>query len=206
MYKFGKKNSKPKLKRIFLTKDNRYLRWSSQLKKTDKKQVEVTTITRVEGGMKSDVFEQVMNLPRDANFSLNPNLAISIYYEPSNQKPKTLNLIATVNMHHQIWIQGLRRLSKVCRSGGDPGNIIEIFHSITKTVDDHDLSTPVKSASKSFRWEKINPELMETRSVSPPKEVLEVEITTGSGVQKRAFSKSMPARPNSLNFAVKSWV
>jgi len=202
MYKFGKKNSKPKLKTIYLSKDNRYLKWSSQLKKADKKQVEVTTIKRVEGGIKSDVFEQVMNLPRDGNFSLNPNLAISIYYEPTPQKPKTLNLIATVSMHHQIWIEGLRRLSKICKSGGDPGNIIEIFHSIVKTVDYHH-SSPVKTESKSFRWEKINPDVNEARSVSPSREVLEVEITTGSGVQKRAYSKLMPAKPS---FAAKSWV
>jgi len=201
MYKFGKKNTKPKLKTVFLTKDNRYLKWSSQLKKSEKKQVDITAITRVEGGMKSAVYEQVMNLPRDNNFALNPNLAISIYYETGSQKSKTLNMVATVNMHHQIWIEGLGKLVKVCRSGGDPENIVEIFHNITTSAEDVNSTSLLPREAKSFRWEKINADHNEARSVSPDRDC--VEIVTGSGVQKRPYSKSLPGKSN---FLTKAWV
>jgi len=200
MYKFGKKNSKPKLKTVFLSKDNRYIKWSSQLKKAEKKQVEVAAITRVEGGMKSEVYDQVMHLPKDGNLTLNSNLAISIYYETGSQKSKTLNMVATLNMHHQIWIEGLRKLSTVCRSGGDPGNIIEIFLNIGG-ADYENSSALMPRESKSFRWEKIDPGYSEARSVSPNRDC--VEIITGSGVQKRPYSKSLPGKSN---FLAKSWV
>lgn len=201
IYKFGKKNSKPKLKTVFLSKDNKHLKWSSQLKKADKKQVEIASITRVEGGMKSEVFDQVMHLPRDASLSLNPNLAISIYYDAGSNKTKTLNMVATVRMHQQIWIEGLRKFSKVCRSGGNPENIIEIFINITSSAEDHDTTSLMPAESKSFRWEKINPDQEDGRPTSPSREC--VEITTGSGVTKRPYSKSLPSKPN---FLAKSWV
>jgi len=201
MYKFGKKNSKPKLKKVFLAKDNKALRWGSQIKKADKKQLEIASITRVEGGMKSEVYEQLLLLPRDRNFTLNPNLAISIYYETGSQKTKTLNMVATVNMHHQIWIEGLRKLVKVCKSGGNPENIVEILQNIPNIADFDNSSSILPNESKSFRWETINPESNEARTASPKQEC--VEITTGSGVQKRAYSKSLPGRSNYL---AKSWV
>jgi len=201
MYKFGKKNSKPKLKKVFLTKDNKSLRWGGQLRKADKKQLEIASITRVEGGMKSEVYEQVLHLPRDRNFTLNPNLAISIYYETGSQKAKTLNMVATVNMHHQIWIEGLRKLVKVCKSGGDPENIIEIIHNIPNIANFDKSSSILPSESKSFRWETINPDYNGARTATPKQDF--VEITTGSGVQKRAYSKSLPGRSN---YMAKSWV
>jgi len=198
LYKFGKKNSKPKLKTVFLSKDNKYLKWSSQLKKADKKQVEIAAIARVEGGIKSEVFDQVMHLPRDASLSLNPNLAISIYYDTCSNKTKTLNMVATSRAHQQIWVEGLRKFSKVCRSGGKPDDVIQIIHNITSGAEDLDV---LPREQKSFRWEKINPDTSEGRLSSPSREC--VEITTGSGVQKRPYSKSVPSKPS---FITRSWV
>jgi len=201
MYKFGKKNSKPKLKKLFLAKDNKSLRWG-QLKKADKKQLEIAVITRVEGGMKSEVYRQVLHHARDRNFALNPNLAISIYYETGSQKSKTLNMVATVNMHHQIWIEGLGKLLKVCKSGGDPEHIVEIFHNITTCSEDVNSTSLLPREAKSFRWEKINTDHNEARSVSPDRDCL--EIVTGSGVQKRPYSKSLPGKSNFVT--KKAWV
>jgi len=204
MYKFGKKNSKPKQKTVYLSKDNRYLKWSSNLKKSEKTQVAIASIKRIEGGTRSEVYEQVLRLPRDGPLSLKPSFAISIYYEASPLKTKTLNLIATVNMHHQILMEGLRRLVKVCKSGGDPGNIVEIFHNINRSPDYHDSCSHLQREQKSFRWEKIQQDLGGPRSVSPTREC--VEITTGTGVKLRPFSRSLPTMPPSSKSSVTAWV
>jgi len=193
MWKFGKKNSKPKQKNVHLSKDNSYLKWSSNLKKADKTQVKIATIIRVEGGIKSEVYDQVMRISRDGHFALKPNLAISVYYKSTPQTTKTLNLVATTNSQQQILLEGLRRLLKVCRSGGDPENVVEIFHNI-RTGSDY---------QKFFRWEKIQGNQSRPHSVSPRREC--VEITTGTGVKLRPFSKSSPARPPSSNSAT-AWV
>jgi len=204
MYKFGKKNTKPKQKTVYLSKDNRHLKWSSNLKKAEKTQVEIATITKVEGGMKSEVYEQVMRFPRDGHFELKPSLAISVYYEASPLNAKTLNLVATSNAQQQVLLEGLGRLVKVCRSGGDPGNIVEIFHNVNRGADyQQDSSSQIQTKEQKFRWERIEQDERGPRSVSPRREC--VQITTGTGVQLRPFSRSLPARPPSSK-SVTAWV
>jgi len=204
MYKFGKKNSKPKQKTVYLSKDNRYLKWSSNLKKAEKKQVEIATITKVEGGKKSEVYDLV-RIPRDGPPILKPSLAISVYYEATPLTTKTLNLVATVTAHQQILLEGLRRLVKICRSGGEPGNVAEIFHNISGGPDyQRDSCSHLQTREqKSFRWEKIWQDGGGPRSVSPKREC--VQITTGTGVKLRPFSRSLPARPPSSKSAT-AWV
>jgi len=204
MYKFGKKNSKPKQKTVYLSKDNRHLKWSSNLKKAEKTQVEIATIMRVEGGVKSEVYDQVRRISRDGHFEMKPSLAISVYYDVTPLIRKTLNLVATTNWQKQILLEGLRRLVKVCRSGGDPGNVIEIFHYINMgPAYQQDSSHLQTGAQKSFRWERIQQDDSGPHSVSPRQEF--VEITTGTGAKLRPFSRSLPSRPPSSNSAT-AWV
>jgi len=205
MYKFGKKNSKPKQKTVYLSKDNRYLKWSSNLKKADKTQVEIATITKVEGGMKSEVYDLLERIPRDGPLTLKPSLAISVYYEATPTTTKTLNLVATVIAHQQILLEVLRRLVKLCRSGADPGNVVEIYHHISGGPDyKQDSCSHLQTREqKSFRWERIMQEGGGPRSVSPKREC--VQITTGTGVKLRPFSRSLPARPPSFKSST-AWV
>lgn len=195
MYKFGKKLTKPRQRTVYLSRDNRHLKWASPFKKADETQVEVASISRVEHGDKSDVYNQARELATDG--VVKPSLAITVHYEASSGKQKTLNLLAILPLHHMIWVEGLTRLNKVCKSGADPGNVIELFQAVSRDSrtsleqEFTNVSTTSKKDTKNkFRWEKIalgNAE-EQKRRVSSPRGQRPVEITTASGRTQRSFS------------------
>jgi len=199
MYKFGKKLTKPRQRTVYLSRDNRYLKWASPFKKADETQVEVASISRVDHGEKSDVYNQARELAADG--VVKPSLAITVHYEATSGKQKTLNLLAILPLHHMIWVEGLTRLNKVCKSGADPGNVIELFQSVSRDSrasleqEFSNVSTTSKKDTKNkFRWEKIslaNAEEQKRRAASPRGQ-RPVEITTASGRVRspRSFSAS----------------
>jgi alpha-tubulin suppressor-like RCC1 family protein len=126
MLKFGR-TGKPHFRTIVLSKNERFLLWSSPNKTTHESKVALTDVSKMEKGQKTAIFAKYRNPDHE-------QLSFSLLY-----KNRTLDLVCKDRKEYMIWITGIQYLLSNIIQGKGP-SVVEDASAENVVVLSHDLN------------------------------------------------------------------